>query len=71
MILASPAKKPAFGEEDEDDEAEEAAPAGDGLAGEAFDALKDGDRAGFIAAFNAAVGSRKAAAEPDADDDEE
>lgn len=38
-----------------DDEAPEGGEGDGSLAGEAFDALQDGDREGFIAAFKAAV----------------
>jgi hypothetical protein len=61
---------------DEDEGAEKAeGGAGATLAGEAFDAFQDGDRAGFIAAFQEAVracaGKAKAGGYEDEDDDAE
>lgn len=50
-------KPPGMGDDDEGDEAPDSEPGSSGstMAGEAFDALKQGDREGFIAAFKAAV----------------
>lgn len=47
--------KPKGDDEDDDDAPESGGSTEDTLAGEAFDAFKDGDREGFIAAFKGAV----------------
>lgn len=65
MILASPKGK---AKEEEEPAAEESS-AGDDLAREAFAAVQDGDEAGFVAAFKAAV--KACADEAESYDDED
>ncbi len=69
------AKPPMKGPMEEEEDVEGDGGAEETLAGEAFDALKSGDREGFIAAFKAAVeacaGKASAGGYEDEDDDAE
>lgn len=58
LMGGKPKGGPPMGDDDEDDTDDAPESGGsteDALAGEAFDAFKDGDREGFIAAFKSAV----------------
>jgi hypothetical protein len=75
LVLGGGPKKAAPRMGADEGEEKESGGAGDTLAGEAFDALQEGDREGFVAAFKSAVracaGKADAGGYEDEDDSED